>query len=502
MIDRAVPEHDRIPLGLCPALALTRLDRAWLDKLTPEQIAVLLHVWEIWARPEQRVPAHGWSTCGYDGARGIGKTQGICPYINGEVEAGRESKIGLMAPTDARTEEIQIKGLIAAAPPWFVPERFSRDGSSGLRWPNGVEAISFTSATSGGARGGNFSLSWFTEIVDYKPNTRAEAFANLSTATRAGRGRILWDSTSKGRNEVLEMLRAAHARDPRTHVIIGGTMFQNQHLSDQYLRREWWSRSGVRREEESLGRHFSQAAGALWEQEWIDRTRVDVAPPIEIRHVGIDPASSVSDTADETGLCLGGRGFNGHAYLLEDKSGRHKPDRWGDIALDWLPTGGRCTVETNQGGDQTVEVLRARATNRGLRVYELGRGEKWPEPEAGVIVVRRQFSRDSKGTRAEGPSVEWESGRGHIVGELPDLEREMTTYVPGERKSPNRLDAAVFVASELLGLNKNTEDRDSAGEAAAAVRISELLAEQSKRGAAPRRVEPVPGSWSRPKMGF
>jgi phage terminase large subunit-like protein len=279
-------------------------------------------------------------------------------------------------------------------------------------------------------------------------------------------------------------------------------MFQNPHLSDTYLKREWNARSGVRREEESLGRHFSQAAGALWDQEWIDRTRVDAAPALEIRHVGIDPASSVSETADETGLCLGGRARDGQAYVLEDRSGRHKPDRWGDIALDWMPHGGRCTVETNQGGDQTVEVLRSRATNRGQRVYELGRGEKWPEPEPGVVYVRRQFSRDSKGTRAEGPSVEWQAGRAHIVGELPDLEREMTTYVPGERKSPNRLDAMVFVVSELRGLGVNAEDRDSAGEASAAVRISELLSERSRRGAAPARVEPVPSGWSRPKMGF
>ncbi len=497
-----IPEHRQIPLELCPALALLLRDPAWLERLTPEQVAVALHAWELWARPEQRVPSHDWSTCGWDSARGFGKTAGICAWVNAEVEAGRETKIGLMAPTEARTEEVQIKGLIAAAPPWFVPERFSRDGSSGLRWPNGVEAISFTSATSGGARGGNFSLAWFTEIVDYRANTRSEAFANLATATRVGRARILWDSTSKGRNEVLEGLRAANARDPRTHVIIGGTMFQNPHLSDQYLKREWNARSGVRREEESLGRHFSQADGALWDQAWIDRTRVEAPPELEIRHVGIDPASSVSETSDDTGLCLGGRGRDGHAYILEDRSGRHKAAQWGDIALDWMPTGGRSTVETNQGGDQTVEVLRGRASNRGLRVYELGRAERWPELEPGVVYVRRQFSRDSKGTRAEGPSVEFEAGRCHIVGEQHDLEREMTTYVPGERKSPNRLDAMVFVISELRGLNDNSEPVDTAGASAAATRVSELLAGRVAAGATPRRVEPLPGNWTRPRMGF
>jgi phage terminase large subunit-like protein len=494
------PEHERIAPVVSPALALTIRDQKWLDSLSPEELIVLLSMWELWARPEQRIPTHGWSTCGYDGARGFGKTAVICAEINRRVEAGEETLIGLMAPTEERTREVQIDGLIAAAPPWFVPEQVE----GGLRWPNGVKAEAFTSATSGGARGGNYSLAWFTEIVDYKAHTREEAFRNLATATRKGRAQIFWDSTSKGRNEVLEQLRAAHARDPRMHPIIGGTMFQNLTLDDAYLRREWWSYAGVRREEEILGRHFSQAEGALWEQAWIDATRVDVAPTIEVEHVGIDPAfTTSSDYADETGLSRCGRASDGHVYVLEDRSGRYKPDRWGDIALDWMPRGGRCTIETNQGGDMNVYVLRSRAETRGLRVREIGRENDWPEPEDRVVFVRRQFSRESKGTRADGPSVEWQARRCHIVGELPDLEREMTTYVPGSGKSPNRLDAVVFAVTELRELNRNDEGRDASGEAQAAKRISDLLAERTR--APSPRVEPLAAAartWARPRLGM
>jgi phage terminase large subunit-like protein len=482
-----------------PAMAAGRIDPTWLSRLTAEQLLVLPHIWEIWARPSQRITHSNWSTFGLDGARGWGKTRGICAEICRRVEAGEERLIGLMAPTEERTKEVQISGLIEAAPPWFVPEPV--DG--GLRWPNGVRAEAFTSATSGGARGGNFSLSWFTEIVDYKAATRLEAFNNLATATRVGRAQIMWDSTSKGRNEVLEALRAANARDPDAHVIVGGTMFENYLLSDEYLRREWNSRTGVRRDEECLGKHFSQAAGALWEQEWIDRTRVDFAPELEVEHVGIDPASSTGEKADETGLCRGGRARNGQVYILEDRTGRHKPERWGDIALDWMPNGGQCTVETNQGGDQSVYVLRSRAENRGLRVVEIGREDAWPEPQPKTIFVRKQFSRLSKGARADGPAVEFEAGRGHLVGEHPDLEREMTTYVPGEGKSPNRLDAMVFVVTELRGLNVNGEQHDPTESCAVAASLFDELAKRSRAAAAtPRRVEPLHQGWTRPRLGF
>jgi hypothetical protein len=40
------------------------------------------------------------------------------------------------------------------------------------------------------------------------------------------------------------------------------------------------------------------------------------------------------------------------------------------------------------------------------------------------------------------------------VGTLPELELEFTTYEPGSSQSPNRLDAAVYLITELRGLHE------------------------------------------------
>ncbi len=38
----------------------------------------------------------------------------------------------------------------------------------------------------------------------------------------------------------------------------------------------------------------------------------------------------------------------------------------------------------------------------------------------------------------------------HHVGHFPELEGEMTTWVPGASWSPNRLDALVWMLTELM----------------------------------------------------
>jgi len=46
----------------------------------------------------------------------------------------------------------------------------------------------------------------------------------------------------------------------------------------------------------------------------------------------------------------------------------------------------------------------------------------------------------------------------HHVGHFPELETEMTTWVPGARWSPNRLDALVWVLTELLLVGRGRVD--------------------------------------------
>ena len=53
-------------------------------------------------------------------------------------------------------------------------------------------------------------------------------------------------------------------------------------------------------------------------------------------------------------------------------------------------------------------------------------------------------------TRAEPISALSEQLRLHIVGSLPELEDELCSYAAGSSNSPDRLDAMVWAATELM----------------------------------------------------
>jgi phage terminase large subunit-like protein len=491
-VNTAPPTLD--PGAVMPAQILTHLDPDWIDRLSAAELAVLLHSFEVWLRPEQWIPTHRWITCGLDGGRGWGKSLACARYVNARVMAGLERHVALMAPTEARTQAVQVRSLIDYSEPGQAPVLFTRDKESGLRWPNGVEAVFFTPEAPGRSRSENISLTWLTELVDWKPSTREEAFANISTATRVGEARLLWDSTAKGRNEVRAKLAEWHEQDPVQHVVIPGTMFDNPLLSTQYLRKEWQSRTGVRREEECMGASFQQSAGASWKQEYFDRTRVAEAPEFEWFMVCVDPATSTHETSDETGILAGGHAKNGHAYATDDRSGTYGPTEWGDIAVELAHPrrkgAGRIGIERKKIGDNAAFVIKSRAENAGLRTIMISKDEPWPPWDPTCIYVREYNPQESKGTRAEGPAAETDAGRVHLVDPEPseaprfaDLEKECTTYVPGETKrSPNRLDAFAYLVTELRELREDSPP-DHARDVQVAAQMQTALDERLRRGA-------------------
>jgi phage terminase large subunit-like protein len=69
------------------------------------------------------------------------------------------------------------------------------------------------------------------------------------------------------------------------------------------------------------------------------------------------------------------------------------------------------------------------------------------DPTVKVLDVRAKYG---KLTRAEPVSLAYEQHRGHHVGWWPDLEDQMTTWLPSDRKSPDRMDALVWAATSLL----------------------------------------------------
>jgi phage terminase large subunit-like protein len=255
-------------------------------------------------------------------------------------------------------------------------------------------------------------------------------------------------------------------------------MFDNPLLSQVYLRDECakYVIGSRRYQEEVEGRVFAESAGALWHQDWLDANRKASSPGGPLRLVALDPALSTHADADATGICVGERADDGHVYALRDRSGKYPPEEWGDMVVDECVRGAAGVIlERNHLGDHPTYVIRSRADSRAKRdgitldVRVLPKdGKPFPPRAPGVIYVREVVAASSKTTRASGPASETEAGRVHLVGLMPELELELTTYEPGTRRSPNRLDAFVYLVLELRGLTDEKKPRQPKADAAAA----------------------------------
>ena len=473
---------------ISPANALIHVAPDFIDSLTPRERLVLASMRDLWLRPEQHLTRSDWRYYGYICGRGYGKTHAIASEINRRVEAGEAQSIGLMAPTLLRVDQVQIKTLIETAPPWFKPVQCE----TGCVWPNGARAIAFSPEAPGRPRSENFDLVWLTEIVDWQATTRVEAFNNMTTACRVRRAQVIWDTTNKGQNEVILSLLDLHDSDPATYPVQRGAMFDNPLLGQKYLRGECQKYTpGTRAyNEEVLGLVYGEAAGALWAREWIELSRRHVEPrDPEIRLVSIDPGLTGDKTSDPVGFIVGSRDrLDRHVYIEEDHTSNMSPDMYGDLAVRKC-IDRRCTgviIERNHLGEHAALAISSAARNHNMQVRLLPKGEAFPAFTPGVIYLREVIAASSKTSRAGGPASETKAGRVHVVGTLPGLELEWTTYEPGTRKSPNRFDASVYLILELSGLGD--EPQDAAGDVAQAAAAHQILNQRLRELGNNRRI--------------
>lgn len=183
----------------------------------------------------------------------------------------------------------------------------------------------------------------------------------------------------------------------------------------------------------------STRKGALWDQALLDAKRIPHVDHITAAGglarivVGVDPSVSDSPTADECGIVVAGKDYDGRGYVLEDRSVRAHPQEWARIVLELHRKYGSAPIvaEKNQGYELVRVNLRAM--------------------DPGVPVTLVQASK-SKQARAQPVSTLYREGFVSHVGTFPILERQLTTWVPVESggKSPDRLDALVYALAALF----------------------------------------------------
>jgi len=176
----------------------------------------------------------------------------------------------------------------------------------------------------------------------------------------------------------------------------------------------------------------AEVPGALWKREQIDKLRVAKAPDLKRVVVALDPSGGDKSRNDEVGLVGAGADGQKHGYVLADESGRYSPDAWGRkaVALYHLLKADRIVAEANFGGQMVEHVIRTIDPNVPVKLVHASRGKQ---------------------ARAEPVAALYEQDRMHHAGMFIGLEDEMVTWVPlTSTDSPNRVDALVWAATELL----------------------------------------------------
>lgn len=199
------------------------------------------------------------------------------------------------------------------------------------------------------------------------------------------------------------------------------------------------------------GQYADDGEGALWTDELLDVTRMVGRKPDELPRwvriiVAVDPSgcSGPEDSrSDEIGIVVVALGTDSHGYVLEDLSGRYRPEEWGDVATSaYKRHMADCIVgECNFGGDMVRAVVQAKDPGVAFREVHASRG---------------------KTVRAEPISALHEQGKLHLVGHFPELEEQlcgMTTHGYTGLRSPDRADAMVWGFTELFpGMTARDDD--------------------------------------------
>jgi len=194
---------------------------------------------------------------------------------------------------------------------------------------------------------------------------------------------------------------------------------------------------------EILALETAAVPGALWTLDLLDRTRVRAGDVPELARIAValDPSSTSTETADEMGIVAGGKGANGQGYTLRDVSMQGTPEACARAAI-FLYDALQADImvgEGNNGGEWI-------GTTIALVAKDMYAKQERASP---LVHYKMVWASRGKQTRAEPVSALYARETIHHVGTFSDLEDELTTWVPG-MKSPNRLDATVWLYTELL----------------------------------------------------
>lgn len=409
-----------------------------LDSLTSDEAFAALHDWRgMWARPEQLAPDGDWDVWLVLAGRGFGKTRTGVEWIREEVEAGRATRIALVAETSADARDVMVEGesgILSVYPegesPLYEPSKRR------LTWPNGAVATLYNATEPDQLRGPQHDAALCDELAKWR--YARETWDQLQFGMRLGaKPRICITTTPRP----IPIIRDLLSRDgDGVAVTRGRTMDNRSNLAPSFFEAVVRRYKGTRLGRQELDAEvLDDVPGALWTREIIERNRVTEPPALKRIVVAVDPAANdgrtdTDEDPGENGIVCAGIGEDGRAYVLEDATLIASPEKWARRAVSTFDRfeADAVVVEVNQGGAMVASTLKAVRPN--LRIVEV------------------RASR-GKHVRAEPISALYEQDRVSHVGMFAELEDQMMQTTAqgylGDR-SPDRLDAMVWALTELF----------------------------------------------------
>lgn len=400
-----------------------------LKELSANEAAEILEDWRFWARPDQIAPEGNWRVWLIMAGRGFGKTRCGAEWVHEQIRQGRE-RIALVGETKADVRDVMVEGesgILATAGrnrPLYEPSKRR------LTWPNGAIGVCYSGDEPDQLRGPQHDAAWLDELAKYR--YAEETWSNLDLGLRLGESPQAVITTTPRPVQIMRELVA----DELVTVTRGSTYDNLQNLAESFAKRIVERYEGTRLGRQELHAEIlDDVVGALWSREMIDAHRLRETPPhFERIVVGVDPAVTSGEDADETGILVAGM-IGNRGYIVEDLSGQYTPQEWAIQAIKayYKYNADRIVAEVNQGGDMVEHTIRTVDRNVSYKAVRAARG---------------------KILRAEPIAALYEQGRIHHCGTFAALEDQLCMYTHESRDSPDRLDALVWALTDLM-IGKN-----------------------------------------------
>jgi phage terminase large subunit-like protein len=427
-------------------------------------------------RPEQRVPdGDHWNDYLLLGGRGLGKTRACAEEVAAVLVLNRRWRVAILAPTYADARDTCVEGesgLLAIFERWGLVE--GRD----YTWNRSIGELIMTTTRSRAKlysgekparlRGPQHHMAWVEELAQVV-RVASDAVDMLRFGLRLGKHPRLVASTTPLPLQIIRDMIA----DPKCAVGRGQTDDNAANLPPVTLEALHRKYDGTRLGRQELaGDLLDDMPGALWRRAWLDDGRVQVGTSANwadtnpdtmqrsaaeareaaraivaeledrgiVLHsvvVGVDPAVTSTEDADESGIIVTGRAGDGHFYVLADYTVRETPDVVVTKIIqaydDWEANA--VIVEVNNGGEWIPNSIHAARRNTG-------------GPTMTIESIR---AKKGKRVRAEPASAVYEQGRAHHVGEHKHLEDVLCVWTTDQKESPDRMDAVVYTVLWLDG---------------------------------------------------